>query len=225
MPKLIVFGPTGQTGIQIIRQAVENPENEVSIFIRTPSRLPEDLRDKVNSIQGDVTDQKAVIDAIRGQDAVLSSLGTGKNVKVQTLISTGVKNIVAGMREHNVKKLVFIGIAYLLDGYTGAWLWKCILGNVTDDHERVLQFLRKEATDIGWIGIMPPQIVDNPHTGNYATAVEKLAGSEKAMSGDMAHAMLSLACDDNKYAENNHKLLGISSLGETSSTKYDCNIL
>ena len=128
MTKLIVFGPTGQTGIQIIRIALENPANEVSIFIRTPSRLPEDLRDKVRSIQGDVTDQKAVVAALEGQDAVLSSLGTGKNIGTQTLISTGVKNIVAGMREHNVKKLVFVGIAYLLDGYTGAWLWKCILG-------------------------------------------------------------------------------------------------
>jgi len=225
MTKLIVFGPTGQTGIQIIRIALENPANEVSIFIRTPSRLPEDLRDKVRSIQGDVTDQKAVVAALEGQDAVLSSLGTGKSIAAQTLISTGVKNIVAGMREHNVKKLVFVGIAYLLDGYTGAWLWKCILGNVTEDHERVLNFLRKEATDVGWIGVMPPQIVDGAHTGEYATAVEKLAGSEKAISGDMAHAMVTLACNDDKYAENNHKLLGISSLGEHASTKYDCNIL
>ena len=230
MPKLIVFGPTGQTGIQLIRVALENPDNEVSIFIRTPSRLPEDLRDKVNSIVGDVTDKQAVIDAIKGHDAIVSGLGTGKNLGANTILSTGAKNMVAGMKEHNVKKFAFIGISDLLpEGLLSGLLarfWRWVLRNITADHERVLNFLKEQGDEVNWVAIMPPQIVDKPHTGNYATAVNKLAGSRKVMSGDIAHAMVTLVTDDEKFAENNRKLLGISTLTQTESTVYDhCIIL
>ena len=219
MPKLIVFGPTGQTGLQIIRVALENHDNEVSIFIRTPSKLPEDLQDKVKCIVGDVMDEEVVIDAIKGQDAVLSALGTGRNLDKQSVISTGVKNIVAGMKVHGVKKLVFVGVSYLLPGYAGGGAWKSVYKNVTADHERVVNFLKEQGDDISWIGIMPPQIVDHPHTGNYVTAVNKLAGGEKVMSGDMAHAMVTLVLNHREFAGNKHKLLGISTLTENGCSK------
>ena len=225
MTKIIVFGSTGQTGIQCARVALENPDNEVTVFLRTPSRLPEDLHSKVKIVVGDVMDQKAVVAAMEGQDAALSALGTGKSLGKTTVISTGVSNIVAGMKEHGVKKIVIVGIAYLLDGYFGGKAWKCVFAKITADHTRALNVLKQQGDEVGWVGIMPPEIVDQDPTGNYATAVEKLAGSEKITTGDMAHAMVTLVCDDDKFAEVNKKLLGISSLGLSTSTAYNCNIL
>jgi hypothetical protein len=132
------------------------------------------------------------------------------------------------LREHGVNKFVFVGISDLLKGgiLSGmmAKFWRWVLRNITADHERVLNFLQQEGTDVGWIGIMPPQIVDNPHSGHYKTAVDKLPGARKVNSGDMAHAMVSLVTDNDKFAENNHKLLGISTSPQAGNQNsiWDC---
>merc|ERR1712135_113451 len=211
MTKIIVFGSTGQTGIQCARKALEmKPDNEVTVFLRTPSRLPHDLHSKVTIIVGDVMDKRAVVAAIKGLDAVLSALGPGKDLGATTVTSTGVKNIVAGMKEHKVKKFVMVGNAYLLEGYFGAEAWKDVFKEVTADHTRAVNVLNEQSSDVGWVCVNPPEIVDQGRTGNYAKAVEKLTGSEKVTTGDMAHAMVTLACsDDDTFAESNRKMLGI----------------
>ena len=93
MRKLIVFGSTGKTGLSIVRCALENSENNVTVYIRRPERLPADLKDKVTSVVGDVLDEKAVCTAMEGFDVVLSSLGTGSSLSATTVMSQGVKNI------------------------------------------------------------------------------------------------------------------------------------
>lgn len=208
MRKLIVFGPTGKTGLAIIKGALENSENQVTVYVRRPERLPEELKRKVTSIVGDVLDEKSVAEAVKGQDVALSSLGSGSNLGKTTVMSDGVKNIVKGMKQHGVSRLVVCGVSFLLPERNRGPVW--FLKNVTADHERMLNFLGDEK-DIKWVAVMPPKIIDHPPTGTYKTAVNKLNGSEKVACGDIAHCMLSYASDEDKLNEHNGKLIGISS--------------
>lgn len=49
----------------------------MTAFVRTPSKLPENVRSKIKIVQGDVYDEQGVKEAIKGHDAVISALGTG----------------------------------------------------------------------------------------------------------------------------------------------------
>lgn len=50
---------------------------EVRAFVRDTTKIPEDLKNKVEAVVGDVTDAKQVANAIAGRDAVVVVLGTG----------------------------------------------------------------------------------------------------------------------------------------------------
>ena len=48
----------------------------MTVFVRDPARLPEELSSQVTTEVGDVLDSKAVDDAVKGQDGVVILLGT-----------------------------------------------------------------------------------------------------------------------------------------------------
>lgn len=50
---------------------------EVRAFVRDKTKIPEDLKNKIEAIVGDVTNAKQVADAVTGRDAVVVVLGTG----------------------------------------------------------------------------------------------------------------------------------------------------
>lgn len=210
MTKLIVFGPTGKSGLAVIDTALQNEAIEVSVFIRSPHKLPDHFKSKVHCIVGDVYDSSGVADAILGHDIVISCLGKGMNLLYPTtVISTGIKNIVSGMRKHGVTKLITISICSLLSTYTKKP--PVILRNLTDDHERAMKFL-KEVDDINWIAISPPEILKLPHTGAYTATVDVLPGGRLVTTAyDIAHLIVSYVTSNEKFTKDSHQMVGISS--------------
>lgn len=104
--KLIIFGATGRTGIHLVEQALA-AGHDVVAFVRNPAKL--DLRhERLRIVQGELTDAGAVEGVVRGADAVLATLtpnlvGGSKDMPV----AAGTRNIVAAMRTHGVRRLVF----------------------------------------------------------------------------------------------------------------------
>lgn len=104
--KLIIFGATGRTGIHVVEQALA-AGHDVVAFVRTPAKLS--LRhERLRIVQGELTDAVAVEDVVSGADAVLATLtpqivGGAKDMPV----AVGTRNIVAAMRTHGVRRLVF----------------------------------------------------------------------------------------------------------------------
>lgn len=49
-------------------------------FVRDISKIPEDLKSKIEAVVGDVTDAKQVANAVAGRDAVVVVLGTGRDL-------------------------------------------------------------------------------------------------------------------------------------------------
>ena len=71
--KLIIFGSTGATGLQLIAQALELG-HQVTAFARSPEKI-EQTHEKLTWMKGDVLDQAAVEKASQGHDTVLCALG------------------------------------------------------------------------------------------------------------------------------------------------------
>ena len=73
--KAAIFGATGSTGIELVKQALE-AGHEVTAFVRNPAGLSiENERLIINT--GDVFDPASVAEVVKGQDAILCALGAG----------------------------------------------------------------------------------------------------------------------------------------------------
>ena len=105
--KLVVFGASGGTGQEIIKQALEQG-NEVTAFVRDPKKLT--VKDsKLHIIEGDVLkDQAAIAVAIAGKDAIICALGVANSLKSAGLIAGGLAAIVPAAKKHDVRRLILI---------------------------------------------------------------------------------------------------------------------
>lgn len=94
--KLIIFGATGQTGQELVKQAIDHG-HEVTAFVRSPEKLT--LRDeRLHVVKGDVLDQEAVTAAIAGQEAVLTALGT-ESLAYSGFLERSLVRIVTAMKK------------------------------------------------------------------------------------------------------------------------------
>lgn len=108
--KILVFGASGGTGRELVRQGLAQG-HEVTGFARNPQSVG-DLPG-IRVTVGDGRNAAAVAAAIQGQDAVLSALGS-RTLRDSTLLPEAMTGILAGMRQHGVRRLIVLGAA-------GAW--------------------------------------------------------------------------------------------------------
>ena len=73
MSRLIILGATGSLGSHVLRQALA-VGHEVTVFVRTPSKLPPEDRGRVSVHTGDLS-AHAPLDLIRGQDGLINCAG------------------------------------------------------------------------------------------------------------------------------------------------------
>lgn len=103
--KVVVFGATGLTGKELLRIALADG-HEVTAVARNPAAVTE-KHDRLRVVQAAGEDAAQVAAAIEGQDAVLSALGSRTRDK-NTVRSDSARNIVAGMKQHGVRRLVWL---------------------------------------------------------------------------------------------------------------------
>jgi uncharacterized protein YbjT (DUF2867 family) len=104
--KILVLGGTGGTGRLIVSQALERGQ-QVTALVRSPEKAS-DLKG-AKLIVGDVRDEKVLREALKGQGAVVSSLGTPASpFREVTLLSTATRALVGAMKAENVSRLVCI---------------------------------------------------------------------------------------------------------------------
>jgi putative NADH-flavin reductase len=166
--QVVVFGATGGTGRELVKQALGHGHS-VRAFVRNPDRLKV-VHHRLEVVQGDVLDNKAVGAAIAGQDAVLSALGTTER-KPNTILSDGVKNILGGMKKQRVKRLIYVSSLGVGDtkGQLGPvynWiLLPGLLKNVFADKETAEELIR--ATKLDWTIVRPGAMNNKLLTGTY----------------------------------------------------------
>lgn len=191
--KIIVFGATGTTGKELVKQALYNG-NDVKAFGRNVfiKDLPEDK--KVELVQGALFDEGEVLHAIKGCDAVLSAIGGATDGTDKTR-SLGMKNIIKQMEKAGVKRIVALGGMGVLDG-TGEKLvmdeedFPAQYNAVSQEHKKALEALLNSNLD--WTFVCPPTIEPGEPTGIFQATGGRLPepNNLKISSGDLALFML-----------------------------------
>ena len=124
--KIIVFGATGGTGKEIVRQAIEQG-HIVTAFVRDASALTP--QENLKIVAGDLFDPAAVAAAIDGSRAVLSALGA-RTLKKEDILGRAIPNILAGMDQHYIQRIIVLGAAgakYPAGKYQTGW-FRLVMG-------------------------------------------------------------------------------------------------
>lgn len=182
--KIIVFGASGGTGIEIIRRALA-AGHEVTGFVRNPAKI-EITDPHLALFQGDVLDAAAVENAIAGHDAVISALGPTRP-PIPGMMATAAENIVAAMKKAGVRRLISTTGAGVSDPEDQPKLvdkvFKGLLtvlsGDVLKDSEANVEIIR--SSDLDWTIVRFPRLLNGPHTGKYRVgSIGKDSGTQIA---------------------------------------------
>lgn len=166
---ILVFGASGGTGQQVVKQAIERYGYDVTAFARNPDAFPLE-HEKLHVVKGDILDYDSVVEAVKGKDAVISTLGVNE-LKPNTILSDGTSNIVKAMEQHGVKRLVCettLGMGETRQQIGLFWnlvLIPFVLGNVMRDKERQEQVIMESSLD--WVIARPAGLTDDTLTENY----------------------------------------------------------
>lgn len=172
--KILVIGSTGGSG----RAAVDHllaAGHEVTAFSRRADRI-ETRSERLRFFHGDAMNPSDVIRAVRGQDAVIVTLGISENpLRVRLLDaartpmdvrSVGTRNVISAMRKGSVRKLVVqtsygVGETRHLLGFVDRLFFKLILKPQIADTEQQEQEVRDSGLD--WVIVQPVHLTDSSH--------------------------------------------------------------
>jgi uncharacterized protein YbjT (DUF2867 family) len=191
--RILVLGATGGTGRHVVEQAVAM-DLDVTVLVRRPDRLPATSR-PLRIVTGDIrADSAAVRSAYAGQDAVVSALGIGQSFKPHGLIAHAAPLIVAAMREHGVRRLVFtsafgVGATWQDVPLVPRLFMKTLLRDVYADKaagERVIM-----GSGLDWTIVYPAGLTNGPRSGTVRVGERlKLAGFPRVSRADVATVLL-----------------------------------
>lgn len=162
--KVLVLRATGGTGRLIVSQAVAR-----GYYVAALVRSAEKGRDLKGAkiLIGDARDETALRQALKGQDAVVSSLGTGVSpFREVTLLSAARRALVNAMKAENVSRLVCItGLGAGDSKGHGGFLYDnlifpILLRRVYADKGRQEAIVRDSGLD--WILVRPSILNDTP---------------------------------------------------------------
>jgi len=200
---IALFGATGKLGRECLAQCLQEG-HRVTVLLRNPDKLPDDLRRRVTAVQGDGLVLEDVARAVpRGTDAVLFAIGVDEKTSPPDLCTDVTRHILTVMRREQIPRLVWCGGGSNLrpeDEITfGArfvrWFSATFLKHRHTDKEHQLQLL-DDNTDVCWLGVRPLQMKSGPRTGKYRLGYHAFSGFSSISFADCAHAMLSMLADD-----------------------------
>ncbi len=164
--KLLVFGATGGTGQQIVKQALA-AGHAVVAFVRRPEALQvQDAR--LTIAEGDVLDRAAVGRAVAGCEVILSALGTrgGPPALVE-----GTRNILDAAQAHGTPRSLWVSSFGVGEsrGQMGWFARNVIAGMILK--AALAEKATQESIIMGcgtpWIIARPGGLTDSPRTERY----------------------------------------------------------
>jgi putative NADH-flavin reductase len=199
---LLIFGATGGTGRVLVAQALEQG-HRVTAFARNPDTIKMKHKN-LAVVQGDILDYASVERAVKGQDAVLSALGT-KALRRNTTISDGTRNIITAMEKYGVKRFVFESSLSIGDSkpqqrqlplFFNVIIMPLFFRNIAQDKEIQEHYIMQSTLD--WVIVRPAVLTNGPRTGVYRSEFSAIDTSVKGKisRADVADFMLRQLTDD-----------------------------
>ena len=200
--KVSIFGATGALGKECVAQCLE-AGHDVVVLARSPSKLPKELRFRVEVIEGDGLKPEAVASVIdRDTDAILFAIGVDRG-SPEDLCTDVTRNIIASMYKFGVNRFVWCGggsniveddVVTFGSRFVEAFA-STFLGLRHRDKAHQLDFLYQHK-DLEWIGVRPLQMRNGPRRGEYRLGFHPYSGLSKITFADCAHAMVGMLEDD-----------------------------
>jgi putative NADH-flavin reductase len=200
--KIGVIGASGRTGRIVVKAALARGHEVVAVARTEGVSEPDD--DNLVNARAEVRDADALKRALVGADAVISALGVGTSRAATDVYSTGVRNTLGAMRSDGAVRLAVISAVPagpweeqpLLQRRIALPILRGFFGASYDDMRR-METILQETTDVDWISLRPPRLVNKPAKGAYRIDTRPLAKARAITYGDLASALLdSLARQD-----------------------------
>jgi len=190
---LTIFGATGQTGQQLVAQALERGHTVVAAA-RRPEAI--DLRHAhLTVVRGDFADQATIEQAVNGQAAVLSAVGAPMSRTPTTIHADSARSILAALQTTGVRR--FIGVT---SGGTNPQhdpnlpfvfeqVFKRLFANIYRDQMEMERIVM--ASSVDWTIVRPAALTNGPATGRCRTAeAYAIRGGNQTPRADLAAFML-----------------------------------
>ncbi len=194
--KIAVFGATGGTGVQVVRQALDQGLSVVALA-RTPSKLAHNSELQV--VQGNVLDPAAVEEVVDGTDAVLSCLGR-RPFHDEGVVVEGTRNIVSAMKKHGVRRII-VESAYCAGNsrQLGSFGMRLVTGTLLHWAYKEKEIMEPElmASGLDWVIVRPPALRDGSRLGHYRVGEDLRLGLGSWINrADVADFMLKQLSSD-----------------------------
>ena len=190
--RITVFGASGRTGRRVVEYAL-GEGHEVVAFVRDASRAPFGGERRLRAAAGDVLDPAAVAGAVAGSDAVVSTLGGAGLEAPGVTLSQGMRNVVRGMRQHGVARVLAVAGSGVLDAPDGGLrgespTFPAIFRAINAEHMGTWRALRE--SDLRWTLVCCPDLVDGERTGRFRREADRLPEGGRQISVEDTAAFL-----------------------------------
>lgn len=175
MKSIMVFGGSGGTGKEVIKQLLAKGYSVTALF-RNPDAF-EIRHADLTIVKGDVLQPSTFAGKLEGQDGVVSCLGS-RGRSPTTLYSVGMTNIIKAMKEHGVDRILCLSALGVSLPPKGSLLMRFAVKNLL---QKILKYpyadmLKMEgiisASAVAWTIIRPPWLRNGTRTGKYRIAIQ-----------------------------------------------------
>jgi putative NADH-flavin reductase len=165
---ITIIGASAGIGLETVKRGL-NRNHSITTLSRSENNIEENKL--LNRILGDATNKADLLKSIQNADAIIVTLGTGKNMKATTLFSDFAKLIV---EINNEKKIVvpFIFVTGFGAGESKNYVpWivkmflKYFLKDVYADKTKMEEIIT--SSDLNWTVLRPGRLLDKPLTEKY----------------------------------------------------------
>ena len=165
---ITIIGASAGIGLETVKRGF-NRNHSITTLSRNEIEIEE--KKSLNMILGDATNKADLINSIQNSDALIVTLGTGKNMKTTTLFSDFAKLILEIHRENKID-IPFIFVTGFGAGESKnyvSWLVKMFLKyflkDVYADKTRMEEIITN--SDIKWTVVRPGRLFDKGLTEKY----------------------------------------------------------
>ncbi len=193
---LTIFGASSPTGKYLVEKALARGD-QINAFVRDQTKLGIS-HPRLHVLCGDALNYADVEAAVKGSEAVLSTLGPKGKPTLMAAEST--RNIVNAMEKHGVKRLILISVAGIAvpqdkrDKSLIDSLLKLFLRDVFLDRERQLAVLT--ANKLDWVAVRVPRLTDEEAKRSVKVFFGNPSPRMKLTRADLADFMLEQLTSD-----------------------------
>jgi putative NADH-flavin reductase len=165
---ITIIGASGGIGLEAVKRGL-NRKHSITTLSRSEIKLEE--KKSLKMIIGDATNKADLLHSIQNAEAIIVTLGTGKNMKATTLFSDFAKLMVEINRENKID-VPFIFVTGFGAGESKnyvSWLIKFFLNfllkDVYGDKTTMEEIIT--ASDLNWTVVRPGRLLDKELTEKY----------------------------------------------------------